>query len=152
MGSDIFKRPTPFAKYEKAKEKVAVGDMPEEQLRTLEMQMFKPDAIPPYTGEEPEYVSDLQSLMALIVFKSKAQRDKIGSVLSVRKSYNGDVYITNIDVLESLATLVEEGKLEIHKEKITIPSQEAPQKEEKIVPSNEPAPKRSSIFQRRSRT
>ena len=75
----------------------------ETSKRDAEEQLLKPESIEPYAGELPKHTSELESRTALIVFRDKQQMDLIGSLFNIRESCAGKTYITNIELLESIA-------------------------------------------------
>jgi hypothetical protein len=81
------------------------------EKRDAEEQLLKPASIEPYTGELPKHSSELESRTALIVFRDKQQMDLIGKLFNIRESCAGKAYITNIELLETIAQEVADGDL-----------------------------------------
>ena len=83
------------------------------EKRDAEEKLLKPETIEPYTGELPKHTSELEARTALIVFRDKQQMDLIGTIFNIRESCAGKAYITNIELLESIAQEVADGDLYI---------------------------------------
>lgn len=84
----------------------------DEEKREIEETLFKPEELPQYAGELPEYKNALEARTVLIVFRDKAQMELIGEIFSIRKSKtSGDRYITDISMLEHIARRVKNGSL-----------------------------------------
>ena len=90
------------------------------EKRDAEEQLLKPESIEPYTGELPKHTSELEARTALIVFRDKQQMDLIGSLFNIRESCAGKGYITNIELLETIANEVKEGNLYIFEGRIRV--------------------------------
>lgn len=84
------------------------------EKRDAEEQLLKPESIEPYTGELPKHSSELESRTALIVFRDKQQMDLIGKLFNIRESCAGKTYITNIELLETIARAVQNGTMYVH--------------------------------------
>jgi len=84
-----------------------------EEKRIIEQKLLQPEPLPKYNGKLPSHKSELHSRTALIVFSSNSQKKLISSILSVRTSCKGVTYITDISLLEWLATKVKEGVLKV---------------------------------------
>ena len=84
------------------------------EKRDAEEQLLKPESIEPYTGELPKHSSELESRTALIVFRDKQQMDLIGKLFNIRESCAGKSYITNIELLETIARAVQKGAMYVH--------------------------------------
>jgi len=82
--------------------------------REIETQLLKPENIVKYTGEEPKHKSDLSARTVLIVFRNTTQMELIGNLFEIRESkVNHDTYITNIQLLETIAQSVKDGTMGI---------------------------------------
>ncbi len=100
------------------------------EIRKAEEGLLKPEILTDYAGPTPKHKSELASRTALIVFRNKAQKDLIGEVFSIRTSVNGETYITDISLLEYLATMVKDGAACIHDGKLVF-NTEIPDGEQK---------------------
>ena len=80
-----------------------------EEKRSLENALLKPETILPYTGVMPKHTNPLKGRSALIVFSSEKQKRLIGEIFSIRESVSGVVYITDVSLLEWVATQVKLG-------------------------------------------
>lgn len=100
----------------------ATKDKSESEKREIEMQLLKPEPIPPYGGEKPLYTNELDARTVVIVFRDYNQMELIGEMFSIRRSgKDGQAYITDIGLLEHIARRVKNGSLLIKKGKIVLP-------------------------------
>lgn len=114
-------------KRDKAKQfsEVTKGKSKKEK-RKAEAQLLKPEPLPVYNGPTPKYKNELESRTCLIVFRNKAQQDLIGNLFSVRESVSGTIYITNIALLEDIATKVQSGEYQLVDEQVIVPETREP--------------------------
>jgi len=89
------------------------------EIRKAEEALLKPEPLEIYKGEKTKHRSELASRKAIIVFKDKKQQKLINELMSVRESVNGEVYITDISMLENLAKAVRNGEMRVIDNKLT---------------------------------
>jgi len=134
----------------------------EEDKRHAEERLLKPKPVEPYQGELPEYKSEIESRVAIIVFNSMQQKELIGELFSIRKSQiTHETYITDIGLLGYFAKQVRAGNMEVvnnqlrwtdgSKSEIDQPDQSDEPEEEQKPPVLEQPPTKGSVFKETKR-
>jgi len=113
MGNIFSKAKNKVKKYEQLSE-----NSTEDEKRSAEEQLLKPEILVPYPGRSPKFKSELESRTALIVFRDTHQMELIGKLFNIRESVGGISYITNIRMLYHLAQEFIEGRYKIVDEQL----------------------------------